>query len=185
VSGELWLKYLKVHSGCFQEKKHYYFKCVQDGSKWISRLWTLTYPLISIIFIHIFAFIPMIEHLERHLASNNQIGSFSAVENFNIYCEAWFAIQSAHQFSIDTKILYVFLLPESCRPIIFYLFQSFFFGYFLSFILNQKTNNMKMNKMKFWIKIKNKKCKNSRDQYFKNHLPSRVFLLKNHLKPIA
>jgi hypothetical protein len=67
----------------------------------------------------------------------------------------------------------------------FLSFSKFFFGYFLSFILNQKTNNMKMNKMKFWIKIKNKKCKNSRDQYFKNHLPSRVFLLKNHLKPIA
>jgi len=46
---------------------------------------------------------------ERHqaLASNNQIGSFSAVENFNIYYEAWFAIQSTHKFSIDTKILYV------------------------------------------------------------------------------
>jgi len=33
--------------------------------------------------------------------------------------------------------------------------KFFFFYYFLSFILNQKTNNMKMNKMKFWIKIKN------------------------------
>jgi len=51
----------------------------------------------------------MIEHLESTF-----IHSSKPQERH----QASFAIQSAHQFSIDTKILYVFLLQESCQPII-------------------------------------------------------------------
>lgn len=68
-------------------------------------------------------------------------------------------------------------MPESCRPIIFYLFQSFYF--FVTFFLSSWTKKRTTWKWIKWnfelkLKIKNKKCKNSRDQNFKNHLPSRV-----------